>query len=226
MPSEAELAGRIALAALLGGVVGLERELTDKAAGLRTYISVCLGAALFGIVSAYGFEAFEARRATTNFQVDVTRIASTIVTGVGFLGGGAILKHGASIRGLTTAASIWVVAAIGLAVGVGSYFVSLVTTAVLLLSLWGLRGPRRWLVQHAVNRQRVLIRLRAEDDLPSVVEALEQQEDAQVRSVTIRKIEGALVVQAELQCRASQLDECLGTLSRRPEVLDIDVGAE
>ena len=101
------------LALVLGGLIGLERELSDHPAGLRTHIGVCMGAALFGIVSGYGFVGFDASRSQTNYQVDPTRVASNIVTGVGFLGGGAILKHGATVRGLTTAASLWVTAAIG-----------------------------------------------------------------------------------------------------------------
>ena len=110
-PSELELSLRLVLALVLGGLIGLERELTDHPAGLRTHIAVALGAALFGIVSAYGFREFDASRTETNFQVDPTRVASNIVVGIGFLGGGAILKHGATVRGLTTAGSLWVTAA-------------------------------------------------------------------------------------------------------------------
>ena len=95
MPTELELAGRLGAALVLGGAIGLERELTGQVAGLRTHMTVALGAALFGIVSAYGWNEFAQVRAQTNVQVDVTRVASNIVTGVGFLGGGAILKDGA-----------------------------------------------------------------------------------------------------------------------------------
>src|SRR3954469_9779836 len=111
---------RLLLAMVLGGIVGLEREIEGHPAGLRTHISVALGAALFGIVSAYGFEAFQAVRADTNYQVDVTRVASQVVGGVGSLGGGAILKEGVSVGGLPPAASLWVTAAVGLAVSLGS----------------------------------------------------------------------------------------------------------
>ena len=142
MPSEVELAGRLAAALVLGGAIGLERELTGQVAGLRTHMSIALGAALFAIVSAYSFDEFIAPRAGTNVQVDVTRVASNIVTGVGFLGGGAILKDGASVRGLTTAASIWVTAAVGLAVALGMYTIAAVCTLALVFSLTVLRGPR------------------------------------------------------------------------------------
>src|SRR5207248_9415075 len=97
----------------------------------RTHITVGLGAALFGLISVHGFDAYVAGRNTNNYQIDVTRVASQVVVGVGFLGAGAILKEGASIRGLTTAASLWATAATGLAGGLGS-FVAGTATAVFL----------------------------------------------------------------------------------------------
>jgi|SRR5579884_904266 len=145
MPTELELAGRLGAALLLGGAIGLERESSGQVAGLRTHMTVALGAALFGIVSAYGWTEFDVVRAQTNVQVDVTRVASNIVTGVGFLGGGAILKDGASVRGLTTAASLWVTAAVGLTVALGGYALGAVATIGLVFSLILLRGPRGWL---------------------------------------------------------------------------------
>jgi putative Mg2+ transporter-C (MgtC) family protein len=136
VPSHADLALRIFIAMVLGGAIGLERELKDKSAGLRTHISVALGCALFGMISAYSWQHFgKIPRNDSSYQVDVTRIASTMVTGIGFLGGGAILKHGASVRGLTTAGSLWVTAAIGLGVGLGEYFISTITTVALLVAL-------------------------------------------------------------------------------------------
>jgi len=103
---------RIFVAAALGGAIGLERELRERQAGLRTHLVVSVGAALFTLVSAYGFSGFGSR-------VDPTRIAAQIVTGIGFLGAGAIIRQGLSVRGLTTAASLWLVAAIGMAAGAG-----------------------------------------------------------------------------------------------------------
>src|SRR2546423_7743177 len=134
-PSNGQLILRILLASLVGGVIGLEREIAGHPAGLRTHISVALGASLFGVVSAFGFNHFDVPRNDTVFQVDVTRIASQIVVGVGFLGGGAILKEGVTVRGLTTAASLWVTAAIGLAVALGSVLMALVAAGTPLLSL-------------------------------------------------------------------------------------------
>jgi putative Mg2+ transporter-C (MgtC) family protein len=136
--SWAEVVFRIALAAGLGGAIGLERELREREAGLRTHLLVSVGAALFTMVSAYAWTDW--RFSTEEGLVfDPTRIAAQIVTGIGFLGAGAIIRQGLSVRGLTTAATLWVVAAIGMAAGVGYYEAALVTTALVLVTLWPLR---------------------------------------------------------------------------------------
>lgn len=123
--SEIEMSVRLLLAALLGAGVGYEREHADKPAGLRTHTLVSLGAALFTVVSLYGFDGVG----------DPARVAAQIVTGIGFLGAGAILRNEATVKGLTTAASIWTTAAIGMAVGVGMYPMSVVTTLIVLAIL-------------------------------------------------------------------------------------------
>jgi putative Mg2+ transporter-C (MgtC) family protein len=157
----AELALRLGLAAALGAAIGLERELREREAGLRTHLLVSLGAALFTLVSAYGWT--EWRFSTPEGIVfDPTRISAQIVTGVGFLGAGAIIRQGLTVRGLTTAATLWAVAAIGMAVGAGYYSAAVLTTAVVLISLWPLR----------VLAYRLFIRVRPEErpleiELPS-----------------------------------------------------------
>jgi putative Mg2+ transporter-C (MgtC) family protein len=128
---------RVAVAAALGGAVGLERELREREAGFRTHMLVSVGSALFTIVSAYGFREFLVNGGNV-IRADPTRIAAQIVTGIGFLGAGAIIRQGLSIRGLTTAATLWVVAAIGLAAGAGYYSAAVITTLVVLFSLWPL----------------------------------------------------------------------------------------
>jgi putative Mg2+ transporter-C (MgtC) family protein len=135
---------RLALAAVLGAAVGLERELRDREAGLRTHLLVALGSALFTIAGAYGFH---------TLRTDPTRVAAQIVTGIGFLGAGAIIRQGFIVRGLTTAATLWVVAAIGLAVGAGYYSGAVIATAVVLFSLYPLR----------IVAYRVVVRFRPED---------------------------------------------------------------
>jgi putative Mg2+ transporter-C (MgtC) family protein len=133
--SNSEIVWRVLIAAGLSGAIGLERELRDHAAGLRTHILVGVGSALFTLVSAYGFSEFAAQSSTSAVRADVTRIASQVVVGIGFLGGGAIIRQGTTIRGLTTAASLWVTAAAGMAVGAGFEFGALVAIGVSLIVL-------------------------------------------------------------------------------------------
>lgn len=120
---------RLIIAAILGGVVGYERESHSKQAGIKTHILVCIGAALIMIVSQYGFFAVLGE----NVRVDPSRIAAQVVSGIGFLGGGIILKDSGNIRGLSTAAGIWCVAGIGLAIGCGLYLISICTTILILI---------------------------------------------------------------------------------------------
>ncbi len=135
--SSQEILLRLALAVLLGGLVGFERERHNRPAGFRTHVLVCVGSALIMLVSAYGF----ARElGSAGYVVDPSRIAAGVVTGIGFLGAGTILRHGNTITGLTTAASIWVVSGVGLAVGIGFYLGAILATTMVLVSLILLRG--------------------------------------------------------------------------------------
>ena len=127
MGIEVEMVLRLLLAAALGAVIGYQRERAGKPAGLRTHILICVGVALFTIGSLYGFGAV----------ADPSRVAAGIVAGIGFIGAGAIIRTGEGIvAGLTTAATIWAVAAIGLAAGAGLYLVSAVTTVLILIVLF------------------------------------------------------------------------------------------
>ncbi len=130
---------RLIVAAILGGIVGMERGSGDRPAGFRTHILVCVGSALFMLVSIYGFD--DIAPVTTNLEDDIgtrrdtARIAAQVVSGIGFLGAGTILHEGLTIKGLTTAASLWIVSAIGLAVGSGMYLLSTVATILTLMTL-------------------------------------------------------------------------------------------
>jgi len=128
--------GRILLAAFLGGLVGLERDIHGRAAGLRTHLLVSLGAAVFTVLSGW----MAATGSLSGAVTDPGRIAAQIVTGIGFLGAGVILKEGVSVRGLTTAACLWTAAAIGMAAGAGYPLLAVVTTAIALVSLVGLKA--------------------------------------------------------------------------------------
>ena len=139
--SWADVLVRLLVAAVLGGAIGAERELREHDAGLRTHTLVAVGSALFTIVSAYAWTDFNFS-ARNGITYDPTRIAAQIVTGIGFLGAGAIIRQGLSIRGLTTAASLWVVAAIGMASGAGYYSGAAVATIVVPVSLLAAADPR------------------------------------------------------------------------------------
>jgi putative Mg2+ transporter-C (MgtC) family protein len=153
---------RLLLAMLLGGLIGFERERSNHAAGLRTHILVCLGSTLIMLLSIYGFSDFVDE---INVRIDPARLATAVITGIGFLGAGTILFTGKSITGLTTAASIWVVGAVGLAVGAGFYFASIVSTVLILLNLVVfnkleqryIRGSKLHLITvHAANTPNIL----------------------------------------------------------------------
>ena len=124
---------RLLLTAFLGGIIGLERSAGDRPAGLRTHVLVATGSALLMIVSIYGIDGHPLNR-------DPSRIASQVVTGVGFLGAGTILHEGLTVKGLTTAASVWMVSAIGLTVGCGMLGLGVVATIVSLITLMAIRG--------------------------------------------------------------------------------------
>jgi putative Mg2+ transporter-C (MgtC) family protein len=224
-PSQFELAARLLLAAFLGGLIGLERDLSGQPAGLRTHIALAVGAALFGVLSGYGFQAFDASRSVTNFQVDPTRIASNIVVGVGFLGGGTILKEGARVRGLTTAASLWVTAAIGLGCALGMYGPTLFATALVLVSLVGLRAPRRWLTRRlAVVRETAVLHLRPGADPAEVVTALNQLRGVRISSLAIRERDDGSVIRADVTGRGGErLEELLAPLEGLDDVTGLDV---
>ena len=133
--STVELGVRILVAGLLGGLIGIERELADQPAGLRTNILVAIGAALFTLIGAYGVAPFFEGDVEARVTFDPTRVAAQIVSGIGFLGAGAILREGVNIKGLTTAAALWVSAAIGTAVGLGYWAGAIVTGLVTVLTL-------------------------------------------------------------------------------------------
>jgi putative Mg2+ transporter-C (MgtC) family protein len=159
---------RLFVAAALGGAIGVERELRERQAGLRTHLVVSVGAALFTLVSAYGFSNFDGK-------VDPTRIAAQIVSGIGFLGAGAIIRQGLSVRGLTTAASLWLVAAIGMAAGAGYWDGALIATLGALLTLGPLRVVAfRILSRYRPVHDRLLVEIPAGGSPGPIVDAIEQ----------------------------------------------------
>jgi putative Mg2+ transporter-C (MgtC) family protein len=137
MVSNFEVVLRLILAAVLGGAIGYQREVAEKPAGLRTHLLVSLGSSMVMLISVYPF--------LERPGVDVSRIAAQVITGIGFLGAGAIIRQGSIVKGLTTAASLWAVAGIGLAVGIGFYIPSILATVLILLSLTVLKKLEEYL---------------------------------------------------------------------------------
>lgn len=171
---------RILLATLLCGMIGFERELKKHSAGFRTHILVGVGACLMMLLSIYGFEAYIMQY--DNIRFDPARIPSYVISGIGFLGAGTIMVHGMTIRGLTTAASIWTVAGIGLVVGAGLYPLAILATLVVLISLIVLnswekvigRNKSENMIQIIVNQDANLGDiLKVFDDFSSIITRLE-----------------------------------------------------
>ncbi len=167
---------RLTVAALLGGAVGFERELRERQAGLRTHLLVSVGSALFTLVSAYGFSGILSQSGPQVLvRLDPSRIAAQIVSGIGFLGAGAIIRQGLSIKGLTTAATLWLVAAIGMASGAGYYTAAVFATAGALITL----GPLRIVAYRIVKRfrpetERLLVDVPFGGSASAVVDAVER----------------------------------------------------
>jgi putative Mg2+ transporter-C (MgtC) family protein len=192
-----EALARIGAAAGLGGIVGLERELDEKAAGLRTHMLVAVGSALFTLVGAYGFSDFPSR------TVDPTRIAAQVVTGIGFLGAGLIFRQGFTIRGLTTAASLWLVAAIGMAAAAGFWKGAVIATIVALISL----RPLEWMKVTAIPQRgasHLVVQLAEDGTAGDVLDAVERAGDLLALRRDGRRLE--IEVRLDRRARSRALD--------------------
>ena len=155
---------RILSALLLGFAIGLEREMTNKYAGLRTNILVCLGACIFTIISIYGFPTFADGDNVIVSQAtgvrDTARIAAQVVTGICFIGGGTVLRHGATVFGLTTAATLWIAASIGMACGAGMYSVAIIGTILSIITLVSVRVfEKNILISSTKNTKRLKVNI-------------------------------------------------------------------
>lgn len=225
--SVVELSGRLFLAAVLGMVVGIERDSSSRGAGARTHALVSLGAALFTIAGAYGFGDIER---TAN--VDPARIAAQVATGVGFIGAGAIIRNGTSVQGVTTAATVWLAASVGVVSAAGGYVAALVTTGLALLVLVVLRGARP--LAQRFGRFGTTVELeyqRGHGTLGPLLRSLDER-DGRVQHIVVDDDEadaggdGVRHVSMQVSVRRPQdLDEVLEEMGRRPEILAVRVGA-
>lgn len=222
-----EMVLRLLAAVVLCGAIGLEREVRDQSAGFRTHILLGLGAALFTLVSAYGFPAFTEAALETNggIQFDPTRIAAQIATGIGFLGAGAIIRQGLDIRGLTTAASLWAVAAIGMAAGAGYIAGAVATTAIALLALYALRAFRGYVVAR-FRTEFVVLGVTFEEargDVSDVTRILDRH-GINVRSLDAEIGGGEARYQIQLRIPpASEVQNTLGEIASLPGVKQVSV---
>ena len=164
---------RLGLSAVLAGAIGVERELREQEAGLRTHMLVCVGATMFMLVGVYGWSDYRLGN-DIGVVVDPSRVASYVVSGIGFLGAGAIIRHGINVRGLTTAASLWVVAAIGVSVGAGMYVLAIATTALVLLALWPLSQVKRLLEGKSDESRRLGVTLAKDASVASALATIEE----------------------------------------------------
>ena len=200
------------LRVVVAGAIGLERELDEKAAGLRTHMLVAVGSALFTLVGAYGFGAFF--EGTSRVSFDPSRVAAQIVTGIGFLGAGVIFRQGFTVRGLTTAASLWLVAAIGMATGAGFWKGAVLATVVGIVSLRPLEWAKNWMLpQRAANR--LVVDLAEGATSGDVLDALERIGDL----LALRRDGKRLEI--ELHLDRSARTHALDAVSALPQVEEV-----
>ncbi len=175
-----DMALRLVMSGILGGAIGLERESGERPAGFRTHTLVCMGSCLFMIVSMYGFSEF----AGSTTPRDPARLAAQVVSGVGFLGAGTIMHEGVTVKGLTTAASIWMVSAIGLSIGAGMYIIGFFSTLLMLATLivfarWGKA------VNFSKHSERCQLRIVTRDEPGNLERIMEQ---LQMQGVRIKAV--------------------------------------
>ena len=205
-----ELILRIVIASIFGALIGTERKVRLKDAGIRTHLVVAFGAAMFMIVSKYGFEDMIKCAAEMDNEIikfDPTRIASTIVTGIGFLGAGTIFVRRSTINGLTTAAGLWSTAAVGMAVGAGQYLIGLAGTVVLVFFQWFLHSTKIFnRTSTSVMIFKVVVCERPVEKLKSILE----EYNIVVKDVSFEKI-------SKLECRI----ECVVKIPSKLSHIDL-----
>jgi putative Mg2+ transporter-C (MgtC) family protein len=213
--AQLEFAVRLLIAAALGALIGIEREIHGHPAGIRTHMLVALGSGTFTVMSLTGFGQ---GIGTGN---DATRIAAQIVSGIGFLGAGAILKDGAVIRGLTTAASLWAIAAVGMAAGAGEYFVAIVAAAIILVSLWPINAIVERFRGSAAPDTQMRIQLERVDQIGQVSEVL-REHHVEIAGITTQRL-GKGAYQVDLSLRGRRASDITLAIQGLAKVEDVDI---
>ena len=221
---ELSLVARILVAALAGALIGLEREIHTHPAGMRTHLMVAIGASTFTILSMYGFGDVLGNDAVV---LDPSRVAAQIVSGIGFIGGGAILKYGASIRGLTTAGSLWATASVGFAFGSGLFLLGTAVALVIVFSLW----PLNWFIEQVrarrAGKERIRLALTRLEAL-SVVYAKLRVARVEVLGIESERIaKGHYEVALELRTPVgTSLSSVVMDLGTAPDIQVLDTSGE
>ena len=207
---------RLLLVVGLAGAVGLERELRDQEAGLRTHMLVGVGAALFIIVGNYSWSELDFGN-QAGVVLDPSRVVAYVITGIGFLGAGTIIKHGINIKGLTTAASLWVVAAVGVAIGAGEYGLGVFATAIVLLSLWPMRKLADSVGLRASQSHRLELELEPRGSVAGVLSQLEAH-GGKVQSVRVVEEDDVRRVELVLHQRHADLGRIVDAAAASADV--------
>lgn len=210
---------RLFLAALLGGIVGMERGSGDRPAGLRTHVLVCTGSALIMLVSIYAFD-------PQTYTRDPGRIAAQVVSGIGFLGAGTILHEGLTVRGLTTAASLWMVAAIGLAVGSGMVLMGIISTVIMLITLVTFHGWEKRLPGNGSNARRY-IRVIAKNNPNTMITILGYlgTHNVKVRTLNVKNnnIQGTIIIELYLKMSKDfNINEIIAGINTLDDVISLE----
>lgn len=213
--------GRILISFIAGALIGLEREMNNQPAGLRTHILISIGSTLVMLISIYITQEFDS-------PGDPGRIAAQVVSGIGFLGAGAILKFGADIKGLTTAASIWAMAAVGLAIGAGMYGISIISVIIIVFALTGMNLFEKRVFKDRTQRMIEVVVKKRNSSLQQITEILKQNDvrihstgfDRNVHDATDRFIFNVAVTkELDVQKLADELEQQEGTVAVSVEIL-------
>ena len=195
-----ELSLRLALAAVFGAAIGVERERKDWAAGMRTHMMVCMGSALIMLVSSFGFNDI---MGNSYAELDPSRVAAQIVSGIGFIGAGTILfRKPATVLGLTTASGLWTVSGIGMATGGGMYFAACAATVFSLIILWGLH-PIQKMISNKFHQKSLSILARGDVNPRKIINRLLEDKDLDFANFSIERRKKELAIEVTLEKAAS-----------------------
>jgi len=219
MISSTEILIRLTLASFFGAIIGLERERKDWTAGLRTHMIVCVGSALFMLVSSYGFSDVLKNK---DVVLDPSRVAAQVVSGIGFIGAGTImfLKQGI-VRGLTTASGLWTVAAIGLASGGGMYFAAVAATVLALIILWGLKPlEKKYLGKFKHKSIKIITETREKST--DVINKVFQNPDLEIVSFLLNQLDNGFEISFKLKNYSkTQLAELIHDLETEKGIKEV-----